>query len=107
MSLSEALQVTVSGAGHQTIVLSHGSEINDQYGHLTGDSVFKVCAKRLMQAIAATPIPIDETLISSTISIGLVFCTMGGEALKNLIKRADANLYKAKRAGRNQVDCST
>ncbi|MBR0568738.1 GGDEF domain-containing protein [Azoarcus sp. L1K30] len=62
-------------------------------------------AERLRAEIAALPLAILErprALISTTISIGLA--TMyPGESLDNLMARADAALYRAKRSGRNRV----
>jgi diguanylate cyclase len=47
-----------------------------------------------------------ERLARVTISIGAATLQLG-EGAQSLIERADRNLYAAKRAGRNRVDCGT
>lgn len=60
-------------------------------------------AQRLREAIARDPIVTDEGLsLSVTVTIGVA--EWGGEDdVSNVLKRADAALYAAKRAGRNRV----
>jgi diguanylate cyclase (GGDEF)-like protein len=59
-------------------------------------------AERLREGIAATAVPLSRGEIDITVSIGLSCLTpaMSGE---DLVKAADAALYKAKQSGRNRV----
>ncbi|MBD9483004.1 GGDEF domain-containing protein [Pseudomonas sp. PDM14] len=59
-------------------------------------------AERLRERVAGTPYPHGETARPITLSIGCATAT-SGETLEQLLHRADAALYRAKRAGRNQV----
>ncbi len=56
-------------------------------------------AERLREAIARTVFPVVEKV---TVSIGLAEC-LPGESLEQWLERADAALYRAKAAGRNQI----
>lgn len=61
----------------------------------------RAIAERIRLAFAAKSFPIDTSTVA-TVSIGLA---IGGEAetFASVLSRADAALYKAKKAGRNQV----
>ncbi|XOV79929.1 MAG: diguanylate cyclase [Aestuariibacter sp.] len=112
-------------------------EINDTYGHQTGDTVLKLIAKLLKQhfkefnycrfggeefcvffsgvateeivnrleifrrALASLETRVQGIVVRCTISIG-VSDAFNGE-INDTIKIADANLYKAKQAGKNQI----
>ncbi|NLK51359.1 MAG: GGDEF domain-containing protein [Syntrophomonadaceae bacterium] len=65
----------------------------------TNSSQARIVAEKLRIAIESAVFPIDDTV---TCSFG-VTSYLGGEDLKDLIKRADDALYKAKRSGRNQI----
>jgi diguanylate cyclase (GGDEF)-like protein len=60
-------------------------------------------AHKLMEAVAK-PIHTTVGLINTSMSIGL---TLGRdeESVDELVDRADAAMYEAKRNGRNQVNC--
>ncbi|MBM3485376.1 MAG: PleD family two-component system response regulator [Alphaproteobacteria bacterium] len=62
-------------------------------------------AERLRVAVAAEPIKIGAPAgaVSVTVSIGVASATAGMVSLEDLISRADAALYEAKRSGRNCV----
>jgi diguanylate cyclase (GGDEF)-like protein len=60
-------------------------------------------AERIRTAIAATGIVHGDSTIHLTASIG-VATLLPGERPQGLIARADAALYRAKRAGRNAVE---
>lgn len=61
-------------------------------------------AQRLRQAVCADPFCVDGETLHITLSVG-VSSTYGEAPLSpdDLIKQADANLYTAKRTGRNRV----
>ncbi|WP_220812415.1 GGDEF domain-containing protein [Pseudomonas paralcaligenes] len=61
-----------------------------------------VVAERLRQRVADTPFTRAGESRSITLSIGCATAAPG-ETLEQLLQRADAALYRAKRAGRNQV----
>jgi diguanylate cyclase (GGDEF)-like protein len=64
----------------------------------------RLVAERYRQAIEQAPIPRDEGALKVTASIG-VACYPSGATLRidDLLREADAALYRAKRAGRNRV----
>lgn len=116
-------------------------QINDQFGHQTGDELLKAFSGRLSQglrssdvrarlggdeftvimeglphadiAVAAatklvlamqTPFTVEpQRTINVTASIGLAFYQGGAATSAALVKQADEMLYRAKRAGRNNV----
>jgi len=62
-------------------------------------------AERLRHGIAGEPFAIQKgaKLIEVTISIGLSTLERKGEAIADVLKRADSALYRAKQDGRNRV----
>ncbi len=63
-------------------------------------------AEKLCKDIRETlKIPYRDKTHSITISIGTAICPDHGETLENALHAADAALYAAKNAGRNQVVC--
>ena len=62
----------------------------------------KRAADRIRQSMAGTPIFVDGKGISVTTSCG-VAQVVPNEQLREVFRRADSALYKAKREGRNQV----
>jgi diguanylate cyclase (GGDEF)-like protein len=68
-----------------------------------------VRAEDVRRAIACTPIAIDSTRLSMTISIGALTCN-GKDAflpLEHILAQADTALYQAKAAGRNRTIIAT
>ena len=61
-----------------------------------------VAADRIRALIAGTPIYVDGQALRITTSAG-VAQVQKGEQLRDVFKRADDALYKAKQAGRNKV----
>ena len=62
-------------------------------------------AERLRRSIASEPFAIHKGTrrIEVTISIGLSAMELKGEAVADVLKRADTALYRAKHDGRNRV----
>jgi two-component system cell cycle response regulator len=62
-------------------------------------------AERLRRSIAGEPFAINKGAkrIEVTISIGLATLERKGEAVADVLKRADVALYRAKHDGRNRV----
>ena len=61
-----------------------------------------VAADRIRSFIAGAPIYVDGQALQITTSAG-VAQVQNGEQLRDVFKRADDALYKAKQAGRNKV----
>jgi diguanylate cyclase (GGDEF)-like protein/PAS domain S-box-containing protein len=60
-------------------------------------------AERIRQTVAQTVIPTDRGAVAISISLGVAQAQQDMESLSVLLGRADAALYSAKQAGRNQV----
>lgn len=61
-----------------------------------------VIAERVRQAIAASPITLDDLSLQVTASLG-VSSFKSGQSQDSFLREADEALYRAKRQGRNQV----
>jgi diguanylate cyclase (GGDEF)-like protein len=68
----------------------------------TDGATAALAAERLRQAIAAQTIPLGDSAIGVTVSVGVASAWSGAEP-DTLLKAADTALYRAKAAGRNQV----
>lgn len=60
-------------------------------------------ANRFIRALAATPIDIGGREVNITATAGVVERLPEETALESLVQRADAAMYRGKKAGRNQV----
>jgi diguanylate cyclase len=58
--------------------------------------------QRCLQALAASPFVYDETRHAMTFSAG-ASAWRSGDSLDDLVRRADAAMYRAKRSGKNRV----
>ncbi|PIF26654.1 diguanylate cyclase (GGDEF)-like protein [Acidovorax sp. 56] len=65
--------------------------------------VARAAAERLRLAMQAKPFQVDGVDIEVRISVGLALRRDEAETLAEVIERADQNLYRAKREGRNRV----
>ncbi|MEE4461620.1 diguanylate cyclase, partial [Azotobacter chroococcum] len=63
-----------------------------------------VAAERLRGTIAATSLAHGEARIRCTSSFGVAVCADGSLDLEHMLSLADAELYRAKRNGRNRVE---
>jgi diguanylate cyclase (GGDEF)-like protein len=61
------------------------------------------CAARVLEAIRALVIPVDDKLLKINASIGIATFPDDGITRKGLLAMADVALYQAKRNGRNSV----
>ncbi|MFV3075578.1 diguanylate cyclase [Niveispirillum fermenti] len=120
--------------------LDHFKEINDNFGHLVGDTVLRevaqriagalretdllaryggeefavlmshtdaaaarIAADRIHEAVGGAPFRLEGLSLSVTISIGVAQADPARETQTRMFNRADAALYEAKSAGRNQA----
>jgi diguanylate cyclase (GGDEF)-like protein len=91
----------------------------DSIGRYGGEEFLVVCpgcessagvnqAERLRQVFSATPVRVQETAISTTVSLGVA--TLDKEiksGVDQLLKVADEALYRAKLGGRNQFEAAS
>ncbi len=95
-------------------ILSREKRVNDTAARLGGEEFVvvleqtthdgaMVAAERIRRAVADLKIPTDKGEVTITVSIGIAVAPDDGINGPDLIKRADAALYRAKSAGRNQV----
>ena len=66
----------------------------------------RYCAEKVRKLIETTDFMFDGSKLPVTVSLGVVFCTEEIRDSMELIRRADFQLYEAKRQGRNRV-CGT
>lgn len=64
---------------------------------------FRALAERIRGALAVTDLPIDTGVVRVTVSIGVAEQAADMRAAADLLRLADAALYKAKLSGRNRV----
>jgi diguanylate cyclase (GGDEF)-like protein len=60
-------------------------------------------AERIRDAVAISPLSIDEKRLECTVSIGIASYPADGGSLDAVIARADRAMYQAKQEGRNRV----
>ncbi|MCB5206650.1 GGDEF domain-containing protein [Methylovorus mays] len=60
------------------------------------------CAERIRKAVEALSIPQGDATLRFTVSVGITCARLAGYDFRSLLASADAALYAAKKAGRNQ-----
>ncbi len=65
----------------------------------------KIAADRIRALISGTPVYLDGQALSVSVSAGIAQAT-SGESARDIFKRADEALYKAKLGGRDRVETS-
>ena len=89
---SRALDVVARYGGEEFVILLPE----------TGRAAAALAAEKLRAAVENAPVAVNGARLRVTVSIG-VAASAGGDAGEDLVARADAALYLAKRGGRNQV----
>jgi len=143
LRLAEAMGRSHSGGALMALMyldIDRFKQINDGFGHNTGDALLRAFAGRLLQTLRSSdtvtrlggdeftvimeslpkpetaalvaakivqavsaPFTIDQQTIKVTTSIGVAFYQGGSVSAETLTKQADEMLYRAKGAGRNNV----
>ena len=85
------------------LVIRFGGEEFVVILHQNDQSFGASMAERIRVAVENLQIPINETLLKRTISIGVANFPNDGMDLWSVLKKADLALYQAKARGRNQV----
>jgi diguanylate cyclase (GGDEF)-like protein len=65
----------------------------------------EAAARLICDDFAAASVVTDRGPLSCTVSAGIGFGDAGGVDLEEVLHRADAALYAAKRGGRNRIEC--
>ena len=63
-------------------------------------------AQRIRTSVASSELVFNDRLVTATVSVGVTRCRDTDSGPEDVIARADAALYEAKRAGRNRVHCA-
>lgn len=90
------------------------SRVYDIVGRLGGEEFAIICqdateagliaaAERVRGAVEALRMPVNDSILRVTISVGAALLSSRSPDLQSLLRRADTMLYSAKAAGRNQV----
>lgn len=79
-----------------------GEEFGIIVPHATLDDGVQI-AERILDLVRATAIPLEDTPVSITLSIGLSRLTPNDSSFERALRRADQALYEAKARGRDQL----
>ena len=96
---------TDSAPGYATsdIVCRYGGE---EFAILLPDAdpaIAEAVAQRICAGVAAEPVSTQAGPLPVTVSAGVADAIADGTTMQSMLSRADAALYRAKRAGRNRV----
>jgi predicted signal transduction protein with EAL and GGDEF domain len=64
----------------------------------------ELAAERLRKCVSDEPFLLNGQILKVTISIGIARCESPADKADDMVARADAALYDAKRAGRDRVE---
>jgi two-component system cell cycle response regulator len=95
LSNLRGFDTAVRFGGEEFVILLPDAPLSDAVGS----------AERLCKSMSSAPVPISDGqgAISVTASLGVATMMAGHETLEELLRRADAALYRAKETGRNKV----
>jgi GGDEF domain-containing protein len=95
-----------NGAADVRVDARDGEVAAGEAGADCGRDVAAAVAERLRQRIAACRFPIgpEGAAVRITVSLGVAISSGASEEVDQLVARADAALYAAKRAGKNRVE---
>jgi diguanylate cyclase (GGDEF)-like protein len=62
-----------------------------------------VVAERLRAEMERSPLMVEGTPVTATISLGVASMPESGRSVDSLVRAADAAMYEAKRQGKNRV----
>jgi diguanylate cyclase (GGDEF)-like protein/PAS domain S-box-containing protein len=86
-----------------TVARFAGDEFLVLADELTSENDATQLASRLMGCLAA-PFPIGDAIVRVTASLGVVFSTDPRESEDDILRNADAAMYRAKQRGRNRIE---
>jgi diguanylate cyclase (GGDEF)-like protein len=81
-----------------------GEEFGSLHPHATLEDGLDI-AERIRSKFEATTLVVDENALVVTVSVGVATSTH--QSLAEMIMAADRALYRAKRKGRNRVECAS
>ncbi|MCG5216313.1 GGDEF domain-containing protein [Streptosporangium sp. KLBMP 9127] len=79
--------------GEEFVVLLPGADMTEA----------RRVAERLRVRVGRTAVPVDDELITVTVSVGIALRTLHGDDLLDLLAAADVALYQAKSLGRDRI----
>jgi diguanylate cyclase (GGDEF)-like protein len=86
-----------------TVARFGGDEFTFLFEDLAGDREVVLIAERIRRALS-DPIHLEEDDITVAVSIGITVVTDPGNAPENVIREADAAMYRAKELGRSRYE---
>lgn len=88
---------------HDTVSRFGGDEFVVLCDGLSGTSEVVAVAERIRRAVA-NPFVAEGATIHQTLSIGISLCHSGSQDADDLLRDADAAMYRAKERGRNRIE---
>lgn len=104
LALVHVAQCLQRVCGERHLLARHGGEEFVAVLALDSDAQARVVAEQLRQAVRTHPFRHGDEVLTITVSIGLALRREPDRSLDDLLRRADAALYAAKRGGRDRVE---
>ncbi|WP_313914480.1 GGDEF domain-containing protein [Tahibacter sp.] len=104
LALVHVAQCLQGVCGERHLLARHGGEEFVAVLALDSEAQARVVAEQLRQAVRAHPFRHGDEVLTITVSIGLALRREPDRSLDDLLRRADAALYAAKRGGRDRVE---